>query len=83
VKELLPVADRRYVRPNSEGGWDVLKEGHRRTTVRADTRRRALARARDLARRDGGGEILVLDRMGKVVEADTVRARRAPSRRAA
>jgi hypothetical protein len=70
------MATKRYVKPNASGGWDVLKEGHRRTTVQYDTQRKAVARARDLARREGGGEILVMNTMGKVVDAVTVPATR-------
>jgi hypothetical protein len=67
----------RYVQPNANGGWDILKEGHRRALVHCDTERRAVARARELTRRDGGGEIRVLNAMGKIVREATVAARRA------
>jgi Uncharacterized protein conserved in bacteria (DUF2188) len=67
----------RYVQPNANGGWDILKEGHRRALVHYDTERRAVARARELTRRDGGGEIRVLNAMGKIVREATVAARRA------
>jgi hypothetical protein len=58
---------RRYVQPNmSDGGWEVLKEGHRRATIHTATQEQAVAQARTLARREGGGKISVLDRTGKV-----------------
>jgi len=66
------VATKRYVKPNGHGGWDVLKEGHRRATVNYDTQQKAVTRARELARREGGGEIRVMNTMGKVVDAVTV-----------
>jgi hypothetical protein len=75
------MATRRYVRENANGGWDVLKEGHQRATEHADTRAKAIARARVLARREGGGEILVMGRTGKVVEANTVPPSRGAKRR--
>jgi Uncharacterized protein conserved in bacteria (DUF2188) len=58
---------RRYVQQGSNGEWLVLKEGHRRPTAEASTKAAALSRARALARRDGGGEVRVIDRTGKIV----------------
>jgi len=69
------MAVRRYVRQNADGGWDVLKEGRRRTTVQAETESRALARARDIVRREGAGEVRVVNEMGKVLRSATVSAR--------
>lgn len=66
------MATKRYVRQNAAGGWDVLKEGHRRASVQAETQGKALAQARQMARRDGGGEIRVINSMGKVIASDTV-----------
>jgi hypothetical protein len=66
----------RYVVQNKAGGWDVVKEGHRRPTASAGTRREAVARARALARREGGGEVRVMNRSGKIVESSTVRRSR-------
>jgi len=66
------VATKRYVKPNGHGGWDVLKEGHRRAPVNYATQQKAVTRARELARREGGGEIRVMNTMGKVVDAVTV-----------
>jgi hypothetical protein len=60
------VATRRYVKQNSAGSWEVLQEGHRRSAIQADTQAKAVARARAQVRRAGGGEVLVLDRVGKV-----------------
>jgi Uncharacterized protein conserved in bacteria (DUF2188) len=74
------MATRRYVRQNAKGGWDVVKEGHQRATAHAETQAKAVARARDLARREGGGDVRVLSRAGKVVEANTVPPSRAAKR---
>lgn len=64
----------RYVVPNKEGGgWNVVKEGHRRATAHADTQAKAVTRARDLIRREGGGELRVMNRSGKIVSSDTVK----------
>ena len=71
---------KRYVQPNKErGGWDVVKEGHRRPTAHAETREQAARRARDLTRQDGGGEVRIMNRSGKIVSSNTV-ARQPPRR---
>lgn len=62
----------RYVRRADGGGWDVVKEGHRRATAHSSTRRDAVKAARKLVREEGGGEVRIMNRTGKVVEADTV-----------
>ncbi len=68
------------------GGWDVLREGDRRSAVRAETKERALARARDVLRREGGGEVRVVNDAGKIVRSSRVGGQtggRAQRRRAA
>ena len=71
---------RRYVQQAGDGGWIVTKEGHRRPTAQGATKAQALARARALAAREGGGEVRVVDAAGKIV-ADA-RTRKNGSRRA-
>jgi hypothetical protein len=66
------MANDRYVVPDGEGGWDVVKEGHLRPTAHATTRAKAVARARRLVSRDGGGEIWVMNQAGKITDSDTV-----------
>jgi hypothetical protein len=63
--------ERRYVRESSDG-WEVLREGDRRAAVRSDTRKKALARARRILRDEGGGEIRIVNRAGKIVESSKV-----------
>jgi hypothetical protein len=70
----------RYVKQAKNGGWDVVKEGHRRATAHGATKQAAISAARDLVSKEGGGEVLVLNRTGKIVRSDTVRR---TSRRAA
>jgi hypothetical protein len=77
------MANDRYVVPNGDGGWDVVKEGHLRPTAHAATKAKAIARARQLVRRDGGGEVLVMNQAGKITDSGTVTSRRATGRRAA
>jgi Uncharacterized protein conserved in bacteria (DUF2188) len=73
------VSVNRYVKQNAEGSWDVLKEGHRRSAITATSRRAAMTRARALVSREGGGEVRVLNDVGKVADAQTVPARRSRS----
>lgn len=64
----------RYVVPNSaSGGWDIIKEGHRRATGHADTKVAAVRNARKLVLNEGGGEIRILNRSGKITDSDTVK----------
>jgi hypothetical protein len=74
------MATKRYVRESRDGGWQVLKEGQRRSGVQTPTKQAALARARAIVKKSGGGEIRVVNRVGKVVESKTIR--RAPLKRA-
>jgi hypothetical protein len=62
----------RYVVKISDGGWDVVKEGHRRASAHVATQSEAVARAKALTRSAGGGEVRVLGSSGKIVAADTV-----------
>ena len=66
------MATKRDIKQNAAGGWDVLREGDRRAAISAPTKERALARARDLVRREGGGEVRVINDAGKIVRASTV-----------
>lgn len=66
------MSNTRYVKKSSGRGWDVVKEGHRRATAHGSTKADAVRTARKLVRQEGGGEILVLNRTGKVVDERTV-----------
>lgn len=66
----------RYVKKASGKGWDVVKEGHRRATAHGATKREAIETAEELIRQEGGGEIRILNRTGKVVDATTVKRQR-------
>ena len=66
------MATKRYVRENADGGWDVLKEGDRRPRTQASSKTEAVARARSMVRREGGGEIRVVNRAGKIVGSSRV-----------
>lgn len=66
------MATKREVRKNASGGWDVLREGDRRAAVRVETKERALARAREVVRREGGGEVRLVNDAGKIVQSSRV-----------
>jgi Uncharacterized protein conserved in bacteria (DUF2188) len=67
---------RRNVKQNASGRWEVLKDGHLRAPVSAETQSAAVSRAREQVRREGGGEVRVLDRAGRIVNSKTVPARK-------
>lgn len=63
----------RYVVPNSDrGGWDVKKEKAGRASAHTDTKKEAVDRAREIVRNEGGGEIRIANRDGKLSDSDTV-----------
>lgn len=62
----------RYVRKTSGGSWEVIKEGHVRATGRSRTKGGAIEVARDATKQEGGGEVLVLNQTGKIVQLDRV-----------
>jgi hypothetical protein len=65
--------EERHVIPNKDGGWDVVAPGHARES-HAERKREAASLGRELLRNDGGGELVIHSRGGKIVERDTVRA---------
>ena len=66
------MASNRYVKQNAGGSWEVLKEGHRRSIVQASSKQAAVDRARSAVRREGGGEIRIMNRAGKMIESRNV-----------
>lgn len=66
------MATNRYIKQNARGSWDVLKEGHRRSAVQAPDMQGAIDRARAAVRREGGGEVRVMNRAGKIMSSRTV-----------
>jgi Uncharacterized protein conserved in bacteria (DUF2188) len=68
------MATKRDIKRNTSGGWDVLREGDRRAAVHVATQEHALARARDVVRREGGGEVRLINDAGKIVRSSQVLA---------
>jgi hypothetical protein len=65
------MATKRYVRESSDG-WEVMREGDRRSAILTQTQDQAVRRARDIVRREGGGEVHVMNRAGKVLSTAKV-----------
>jgi hypothetical protein len=72
VSQEIRMENTRYVKKASGRGWDVVKEGHRRATAHGATKADAVETARELIRAEGGGEIRILNRTGKVVDASKI-----------
>lgn len=65
------MAANRNVVPNPGGGWDV-KGGVKRASAHTDTQAQAVARAKEIVRNAGGGEVSISRRDGKIRAKDTV-----------
>lgn len=62
----------RHVVPNPDGGWDVKKPGASRASAHTETQADAIARARDIVHRTGGGEVRIHGRDGRIRDSDTI-----------
>jgi Uncharacterized protein conserved in bacteria (DUF2188) len=62
----------REVRPDGKGGWNVIKPGGERASANFGTQAAAAARAEQILRNDGGGELRVAGRDGQIREANTI-----------
>lgn len=62
----------RHVVQNSSGGWDVKKPGATRSSAHTDTQREATKRATEIVRNNGGGEVRIHGRDGKIRDTNTV-----------
>ncbi len=73
TKEVITVSTRneRHVAPHPEG-WQVTKPGASRPSAVTDTQQQAIDRARDIVRNDGGGEVVIHGRDGRIRDSDTV-----------
>ena len=63
---------KRHVVPNPEGGWDVKKPGANRVSAHTDTQKDATDRARQIVGNQGGGEVAIHGRDGKIRDKNTV-----------
>ena len=63
----------RYVQPSKErGGWDVVKEDHRRASQHFATKEAAINRAREMITKLGGGELRIKNKHGHFIDSDTI-----------
>jgi uncharacterized protein DUF2188 len=78
--ENAPVASIRVVEVTSEGMWRVRSPGAQRASALLDTRGQAEARAREILRKCGGGEIRVYDASGDPLSYTVAAASALPGR---
>ena len=71
----------RWVVPDPDGGWNVVKEDHDRVSVHTDTKQDAVDRGREIVRNAGGGELRIQDKHGKLIDSDTISPGRESPRR--
>jgi Uncharacterized protein conserved in bacteria (DUF2188) len=72
----------RYVQPNqTRGGWDVVKEGSKQASAHTETKERAINRARQIIRNQGGGELRIKNEQGRLIDSDTIAPGRESRRR--
>lgn len=71
----------RYVVPNPDGGWDVVKEDHERASGHTDRKVDAIDRAREIVSNLGGGEVRIQNKDGRLIDSDTIKpGRESPKR---
>ncbi len=64
--------NRRDVVRNPDGGWDITKPGGQRASGHERTQADAEARAKDIVRGAGGGEVVTHRPDGRIRSKDTV-----------
>lgn len=62
----------RHVVPNPKGGWDIKKPGATRSSGYEATQADAAHRAKEIVHNQGGGEVRIHGRDGKIRDSDTV-----------
>ena len=62
----------RHVVPNPDGGWDVKKPHADRSSSHHDTQAEAEKRAKEIVGNNGGGEVRIHGRDGRIRDSDTV-----------
>jgi hypothetical protein len=61
----------RYVVSNPNGGWDVVKERHKRASAHTDKKAEAVGRAREIVRNLSGGEVRIKNIDNRFGDSDT------------
>jgi len=65
--------NRRHVVPDPDGGWKVTKPGAERASAHTNTKAEAEARAKEIVRNAGGGEVVTHGLNGRIQDSDTIR----------
>jgi Uncharacterized protein conserved in bacteria (DUF2188) len=65
-------SNRRIVKPNPDGGWDVAAREAQRASGHFDRQADAIDRAREIIHNLGGGELEIRGRNGEVRQQDTI-----------
>ncbi len=63
----------RHVVQTEDGRWAVKKPGSRHASSVSRTQREAIAKARDTVRKQGGGEVRIHGRDGRIRDSDTIK----------
>lgn len=66
------MASNRHVVPNPKGGWDIKKPGGARASGHTTTQGEAVRRAKEIVTNQGGGEVRIHGRDGRIRDSDTV-----------
>jgi hypothetical protein len=66
------MSSNRHVVPNPDGGWDIKKPGSSRSSAHETRQADAIKRAKQIVRNQGGGEVRVHGRDGRIRDSDTV-----------
>lgn len=59
-----------HVVPNQKGGWDVKKEGAKKSSVHTDTKKDAVDKGRSISKNQGS-EFIVHGKDGKIQKSDS------------
>jgi len=59
-----------HVVPNRNGGWDVKKEGAKKSSVHTDTKKDAVDKGRSISKNQGS-EFIVHGKDGKIQKSDS------------
>lgn len=66
------MTNRRVVGPHPDGGWQVKAPNAERASSRHETQGEAVNRAREILGNEGGGELTIQGRDGRIRDSDTV-----------
>jgi Uncharacterized protein conserved in bacteria (DUF2188) len=64
--------NRRIVQHRGDGQWEVVKPGAERASAVVPTQADGIDRAREILGNDGGGELQVRGRDGRIRQQDTI-----------